>query len=250
MIYSDLHTHSNFCDGNNTPEEMVISAITKGLKTIGIVVHSYVEFDEKYCVKKSGEKEFISVMKELKGKYRDKIQVLCGVEQDAFSNTSTEGFDYVIGSSHYFNVGDKYLNVDHSPERFISVVKEYFNGDYYNACESYFSNLINSPFMKDADIIGHFDLISKFNEGDKLFSSKHPRYVDAYESALNHLLKYKKPFELNTGAISRGYKKFPYPAKNQIDKILSAGGKLVLSSDAHRVENLAFMFEDFEYLLR
>ena len=29
MIYSDLHMHTVFCDGKNTPEEMVLSAIDK-----------------------------------------------------------------------------------------------------------------------------------------------------------------------------------------------------------------------------
>ena len=29
----DLHMHTTFCDGKNTPEEMVLSAIDKGLET-------------------------------------------------------------------------------------------------------------------------------------------------------------------------------------------------------------------------
>ena len=33
MIKCDLHTHTVFCDGKNTPEEMVLSAIEKGLDT-------------------------------------------------------------------------------------------------------------------------------------------------------------------------------------------------------------------------
>ena len=46
MIFSDLHAHTNFCDGKNSPEEMVKSAIEKGLKKIGLVVHSYTDFDK------------------------------------------------------------------------------------------------------------------------------------------------------------------------------------------------------------
>ena len=31
---SDLHVHTNYCDGKSTPEEMVLSAIDKGLKNV------------------------------------------------------------------------------------------------------------------------------------------------------------------------------------------------------------------------
>ena len=36
-------------------------------------------------------------------------------------------------------------------------------------------------------IVGHFDLITKFNEGDKLFDTSHPRYVNAALGALERL---------------------------------------------------------------
>ena len=249
MIYSDLHAHTNYCDGKNSPEEMVLSAIDKGLKEIGLVVHAYTEFDAEYCVDKGGEACFQKEMARLKDKYADKIKVLCGIEQDVHSTSPTDGFDYVLVSNHYFKVNGKYYNVDFNEEYFKRVVKERFGGDYYSASENYFENLVTSPFMKKADIIGHFDLISKFNESDKLFDSENPRYVSAYTSALKELVKINKPFELNTGAISRGCRTHPYPSGKQIQIIKSLGGKLILSSDAHRAENLAFKFDEFESLL-
>lgn len=249
MILSDIHTHSCFCDGKNTPEEIVKSAIEKGLKEIGIVVHSYTPFDEAYCVSLDGQKQFIDLMGELKIKYKDKIKVLCGVEQDVFSTTSIEGYDYCIGSSHYFLIDGKYYHVDFNKEYFINLVKEKFDGDYYNAVESYYNNLLLIGKNFTPDIIGHFDLITKFNEGDKLFSTTDARYVEAKNKALSHLIGLNKPFEINTGAISRGYRAEPYPASDVIDAIKKAGGKLILSSDAHAKENLGFQFDKWEYLL-
>lgn len=46
----DLHTHTTFSDGRNTPEEMVLSAIGMGMSTLGISDHSYTSFDESYCI--------------------------------------------------------------------------------------------------------------------------------------------------------------------------------------------------------
>ena len=41
----NLHTHTCFCDGKNTPEEMVISAIEKGMDVLGFSGHSSSSFD-------------------------------------------------------------------------------------------------------------------------------------------------------------------------------------------------------------
>ena len=32
----DLHVHTTFSDGKNTPEEMILAALDKGLETIGV----------------------------------------------------------------------------------------------------------------------------------------------------------------------------------------------------------------------
>ena len=45
-------------------------------------------------------------------KYKDKIEILCGVEQDACSTAPTEDFDYVIGSVHYVEKNGMYYCVD------------------------------------------------------------------------------------------------------------------------------------------
>ena len=70
MILSDLHVHTNYCDGKNSPEEMVVSAIEKGVKKLGLVVHAYTFFDDSYCVPKERISSFIDEMKFLKEKMR------------------------------------------------------------------------------------------------------------------------------------------------------------------------------------
>ena len=179
----------------------------------------------------------------------DKIRVLCGVEQDYYSNCSTDGFDYVIGSVHYFFVDGEYFHVDHSEEYFLNSVKTAFGGDFYSAAENYYSAVSNVIEKTGADIIGHFDLMNKFNKDNKFFDVKHPRYVDAYTKALEKLLKTGKVFEINTGVISRGYRKQPYPHTDIYNIIKDNGGKFVLSSDAHSKENIAYEFSKWQKLI-
>ena len=77
----------------------------------------------------------------------------------------------------------------------------------------------------------------------------HPRYVAAWQYAVDELLIYDIPFEINTGAISRGYKTQPYPSADMIAYIREHGGRFVLSSDAHSADNVAYQFEKYEALI-
>ena len=248
----DIHTHTNFCDGKDTPEDMVLSAIEKGLDTIGILTHSYVEFDLSACIMKDRQEEFISEVNRLKEKYKDKIKVLCGIEVDYYSNPEdiAEGYDYRLGSLHYFKIGEKYYSLDISIPGFIEMVEKEFGGDYLAVCEEYYRLLCDVVRKTKGDVIAHIDLITKFNEGNKLFDTSDPRYAKAYKAAVDALIPYEKPFEINTGAISRGYRTTPYPAPDVLDYIKEKGGKLIISSDSHSKENIAFLFDKYESLTK
>ena len=50
-MIANFHTHSSFCDGKNTPEEIILAAIDKGFYAIGFSGHGYTEFDLRYCLK-------------------------------------------------------------------------------------------------------------------------------------------------------------------------------------------------------
>ena len=249
MITKDLHMHTAYCDGKDAPEDMILSAINKGLQTVGISGHSYTFFDESYCMQKATVPRYIAELHYLRAKYFDQIRVLCGVEQDYYSDYPTDEFDYVIGSVHYVKVEDAYIPVDESPEILKNAAEKYYGGDIYALCELYFQTVADVVRKTDCDIIGHFDLVSKFIEKEPLFDTSHPRYVAAWQAAADELLKYDVPFEVNTGAMSRGYKTQPYPSADMIAYIRERGGRFVLSSDAHSKDNVAYQFDDYESLI-
>ena len=240
MILRDLHVHTTYCDGINTPEEMVLTAIQKGMECLGFSAHSYTFFDESYCMKMADD--YKHEIARLKEKYKDKIKILCGVEQDFYSEEPTDGYDYVIGSVHYIKIGKNYIPIDESAQILIDAANKYFGGDFYKLADTYYKTVAQ---IKNADIIGHFDLITKFNEGFCLFDENDERYEKSYKETLDILLRQDVYFEINTGAISRGYKKTPYPSKNILDYIKSGGGKTILSSDAHSIDGLLFQFEKY-----
>lgn len=241
-IRADFHMHTAYCDGHNTCEEMVLCAIEKGFDAVGISGHSYTYFDESYCMSEDSVKEYLRDVNSLKEKYRGQIIVFCGVEQDYYSEYPTDAFDYVIGSVHYLRCGESFIPVDESPEILRDACRTYFGGDIYSLCERYFETVCDVVEKTRCDIIGHFDLISKFIEREPLFDRKNPRYRAAWKKAADRLLPYHIPFEINTGAVSRGYRTSPYPDDEIIGYIRERGGRFVLSSDAHSKENIGYRF--------
>lgn len=243
MIPEDFHVHSNFSDGKSTPEEIVQAALAQGMTRLGISDHSYTSFDLCCCVPKERLAERRQVMEEMKEKYRDRIALYCGIEQDLFSDAPAEGYDYVIGSAHYLLLDGGYYSVDDTPEALTETVKRQFGGDPYALIEEYYRTEALVAERTDCDLIGHFDLISKFNEKRPWFDPAHPRYVAAWQAAADALLPTLKPFELNTGAISRGWRRSAYPAPDILAYLRDRGARFILSSDSHSAETLCFDFD-------
>ena len=91
--------------------------------------------------------------------------------------------------------------------------------------------------------------MSKFNKDKDLFDENHPRYVKAWKDAVDKLIPYGIPFEINMGAISRGYMVEPYPLPPILAYIKEKGGKLIMSSDSHAKENVAYQYDIWKKLL-
>ena len=249
MIKSNLHTHSIYCDGKNTPEEIVNSAISLGLLSVGFSGHAYTPFDSSFCMSQENTKKYTEEILNLKEKYKDKIEIYLGLEADLLSEFDKKNFDYIIGSCHYVTVGSEHLSVDDTEEIMKENVKNYFSGDYLKYAENYFEQILKLNTISP-DIIGHFDLLTKFNEGNKYFNENDKKYLDLAFSALDTLIPKCDLFEVNTGAICRGYKKSPYPAVPILKRLKEKGAKIIITSDCHDARDLTFYFKETQTLLK
>ena len=245
MIKGNLHTHTFYCDGKNAPEEIVRAAIEKGFSYIGFSGHSRMEFEADYVMQAQNEEKYFEEVTALKEKYAGKIKILCGMEKDFFSKIDTQRYDYTIASVHYVSAEGKYYDVDLSPEELQKVIKDYFGGDPYSYAEEYYS-LVSKL---EGDVIGHFDLLTKFDKNNAVFSPKEARYKKAALSALEILLEKNNILEVNTGAMARGYKDMPYPDIWILEEIKKRDGRIILTSDCHDAKNLDYGFEMAEKIL-
>lgn len=243
-INMNFHSHTNFCDGKETAEEMVQAAVEKGFTALGFSGHSYTWFDESYCMSKAGVLAYQEEIARLQKVYQEQIRLYCGVEQDFYSDEPTTGFAYAIGSVHYIKKDNRFLCVDETAERTTENIRESFGGNPYAYAQAYFETVGRVLERTDADIIGHFDLITKFNEDNRFFDTTDRRYQKYGMEAIAALLPYDRPFEINTGAIYRGLRTMPYPAVAFLCEIQKRGGKILLSSDSHDGASLGFYFNE------
>ncbi len=242
---ADCHVHTRYCDGKASPAQTAQAALAAGLEQLGFSGHSYTFFDETWCMSREGTAEYRREIAALREAYAGKLDILCGVEQDYCSAEPTSGYDYVIGSVHYVPAGESYLPVDESPALLRAGARSAFGGDIYAFAEAYFDTVSRVSEIPGCSVVGHFDLIAKFNEKTPLFDENHPRYVAAWQLAADRLLESGLPFELNTGAISRGYRSVPYPAPPILRYLAARGARFILNSDSHSPETLCFGFDEW-----
>ena len=247
------HNHTTFCDGKNTVEEMVLSAIKHGCDVIGFSGHSREAENDGYSMPMQNLNNYKSEVRRVGEKYKDQIKVYLGIEQEFLTNPApfADGFDYKIGSVHNVLTKDgvKYP-IDHSEAKFLEGVSDGFDGDVYAYCENYFEYLADVHDRTGCEIVGHLDLVTKFNEGGRYFDENNERYVAAAERAIKKLCRQGMIFEINTGAISRGYRSVPYPAKRFLEAIRREGGMVTYSSDCHDARYITCAFEESVALAR
>ena len=123
-------------------------------------------------------------------------------------------------------------------------IDKYYGGDVYAYCEDYYDLMADVYNKTRCDIIGHFDLITKFNEVAPMIDESEPRYVSAVNKALSVLVNTPATFEVNTGAISRGYRTKPYPNDEILNKLRSLGKKFIINSDTHSTATIDCKLEE------
>ena len=245
----NLHTHTVYCDGKDTPEEMILRAMELGFDTIGFSIHSVNVFspDRENRLKKA--EQYRAALDELKEKYQGRIRVLKGIEYEMLCGFPMEGYEYAIGSSHYLKLGEEYAGVDKPLEDVERTVREHFGGNGLKYAACYYENLSRLAEYGKFDIVGHFDLVSKYCERMPLFNTEAPEYRRAALDCLHELAKHFSVFEVNTGAIARGYRTSPYPAQFILKEMKRLGCGVILSSDCHDRTKLDCAFpESLEWI--
>ena len=180
MTIQNLHTHTVFGDGKNTAEEMVLGAIAAGCQSLGFSEHSPLPDGldpEGWSMEAADVPAYRAEVLRLREQYAGRLDIFLGLEQDMDSPAPAFPTDYLIGSVHSVWAEGGYLSVDNSSEKTEQAIREFFGGDPYAYAAAYYRRVAEVAEKTCCQIVGHFDLVTKFNEGGRLFDEADPRYL-------------------------------------------------------------------------
>lgn len=250
MYLQNLHTHIVFCDGADMPEEMILTAIDKGFDSLGFSGHSFMACSPVFAKMGDRTEQYKQEIIELKEKYKEQLKIYLGLEVEPYSGADMTGYDYLIASIHYLKFEDGFVPFDRNADFVKKLIDERFGGDGMAYTKAYYKAMSEIPNYGNFDIIGHFDIITKHIDNSNFFDYTSKEYLNAaFEAA--EALRGKIPFfEVNTGAVSRGYRKTPYPSIPIIKELKRLGYGVVITSDCHQKDALDCYFDEAAELLR
>ena len=248
MILSNIHTHSTYSDGKNTPKEIIEKAIELNFISIGFSEHAECgyEIDCKELMK-NDQLNYNNLLSSYNEKYPT-IQIFKGLELDSLNPSFVGNWDYTIGSVHFLKINDDIYPIDYDAEHLKELVE--LCGGEKKFLIKYYEDLLSFAKNVSFDIIGHFDLYTKFNEQHKIFHTSEKWYLDLIKNVVEELTNSNKIIEINTGAISRGYRTSPYPDFNSFKILKEFNSKIIVSSDSHSKDSLNCGFDLVEKHLK
>ena len=239
-----VHTHATLCDGKDTLQAMAAAAYAAGVKHYGVSCHSHTPIDlDVGFVLEADMEPYKQAVLALREQYAGKMEILLGLELDSCADVEPEGFDYWIGSVHYQKrENGKYYAADWGEEPFRACRDEACGGDALAVAEGYF-RCVEQMAARRPTILGHFDLITKLNAGNRFFDEGAPRYKAAALRALHSVDPQATVLEINTGGMARGYRDAPYPALFLLKEWRAMGGRIILTSDAHTAGGILYGYD-------
>ena len=252
MMLQNLHTHTKYCDGKDTPSEMVERALELGFTSLGFSSHANTRFNDT-CELRYNVDAYVKEINRLKSVYAGRIKIYLGTELDYYSEgLMPDGvFDYSIASVHYAIKNGEKVCYDFSVEHSRSAIDRLFGGDGLAYAKAYYQTMADMPNRIRADFVGHFDILTKYEQkAPDLFDTGCREYRNMALEALYAVREKYELFEVNTGPLGRGYKSIPYPALFILDEMRELGCKLLITTDCHNREYLDCGFNDAVELIR
>lgn len=242
-FYSSPHVHTQYCDGRSTASDMARAAREHGFVSLGFSSHGAQAFDPKYCMSREGEQAYIAETARLCAQYAGSMKMWTGVERDALALPDAHRYAYVIGSAHYLPYEGKHIPVDGDRDKLLAYVRDALHGDGLALARRFYQLAGEYIAGYRPDIIGHFDLVRKYNPAFGFFDTSSPAYRRIALDALERAFTGCTLLEVNTGCIARGHASIPYPEPFILAHWKRLGGDVIAATDCHDAKDIAFGFD-------
>ena len=243
----NFHTHTTFCDGHNSVDEMCESAILKNLQIIGFSSHAPVPFKNNWSMAFSDIQGYSQQVKAARDRFGDMIQVFTGLEAD-FIPERTIPFadwyrllhlDYLIGGIHFVAKPgtDQLWAIDGQEEFYHEGLAAIFGGDAQAAVKAYYAQLRQMVVEEKPDIVAHLDKVVMNNQ-NRYFNESEVWYQQEVEQTLDVIASHGTIVEVNTRGLYKGKHADFFPSIDIIKKCVEKGIPLTISADAHGVDEV------------
>ena len=243
---ADVHMHCGFSnDSESRPEDMVESAIAKGLSVICFTDHydkDNLDWGDEAIF---DVESYFQKMIELQEEYRDQIDIRIGAEigmqpylAEYYQNFMAQHpFDFVIGSVHSVLEHDVALDF----------FQKHSDPEGYKI---YFEEMLQDvQKIKSYDVLGHLDYIVRYsNQGRKGFDLND--YMDIIEEILKQVIAHGKGIEMNMSGLKYGLGA-PHPQPEIIKRYRELGGEIItVGADGHIPEHIAYDYHLADDILK
>lgn len=227
----DSHVHSTYsCDGKDSLEDMVVSAINKGLQYICFTEHiDHNPLD--YGFGFFNYPAYSIEIEKMRDKYSSYIEILKGIEfsephlyKKEFEKELKRDYDMIMVALHWIDdkfYGDKTLLKDFSSDQLI---------------ERYFNDLQDVIDVGGFDVLAHFDF-------PRRYYGKGNVCREVINTILEKMIQLRIIIEINSSGIRKGYG-LSLPGMDIVGQYLKLGGvKVTLGSDGHSKEEICADFD-------
>ena len=256
-LFSSVHTHTIFCDGQDDIETMCRAAYEKKLYAIGFSSHAPVYkqtgIKTDWNMREERIDEYIKEISAAKRRWQGKLAVFLGFEVDyikgmrspADNDIKSVNADYIIGSVHYIVPanGAEPFTVDGSMEEFEKGLNEGFGGDGEALMNCYYDAESEMIATGGFDILGHADIIKK-NCINRSFWSAENEYSRQIEIANAVMRKCTCgetsgiAVEVNSGGINRKKINDFYPSLSFLRLLRERDVPVIITADAHCAQDI------------
>lgn len=260
MPWSNLHTHTFYCDGKANPEEYIEEALKNDIAILGFSGHFPLPFSNEWAMPAQRLHTYMHQIELLKQKYKGKLDIYLGTEVDYIPSFSSPvnpavikaNFDFTIGSIHYVDTffDGRPWQVDGRHLEFLQGLKDIFHYNVKEVVRRYYAltrDMINNA---SPDILGHLDKIKVQNWDNQFFHEADRWYHNEVVATLEIMKQKDVILEVNTRGMYRRRSLETFPSRWILEIAYDLDIPVMLASDAHHPVELSLEFRPAARMLR
>ncbi len=235
----DYHMHTRYSDGRRDLREYIAEAEKKRIDEIGFSDHIYLE-KRQWSMNHADLPKYMSNIEALKSK--SQVSIKTGLEVDFILGRMDSlmylikqwNTDYLIGSVHHIG----YWLLDSERE-----IEEWRRRNVDQVYTQYFKLVQAMADTQLFDIVGHLDLVKKFDHRPK------NDLTDLVLRTIEKIGKSGMCIEINTSGLRKPCNEI-YPSEKLLKMCFDNGIPITFGSDAHSPEDVGMGFDQAVDLAR